>query len=196
MYGADIACSVTEGCDLIDRCTDMAMTLGCLDAIEKGLKSVILSPYCENNMRGLWCAKLIKFMIAIENIEKKNEILEDQKLSDDYDSDEDLTVIIKNKTICEIVYSYIEKVFHNHPELLIHANLKPYYELLLNLEMKIISLNKIKSYSFIQIICKKSIEHCPNELSFWDMYESIERLQGNHKGANHIRWRRDRETTC
>jgi hypothetical protein len=28
MIGADIACSINEGCKLVDRCVDIGMTLG------------------------------------------------------------------------------------------------------------------------------------------------------------------------
>ena len=46
----------------------------------------------------------------------------------------------------------------------------------------------------IQIV-ETAVEFCPHMGRFWDIYERLVRSQGDHKKANHIRWRKEQQTT-
>ena len=80
---------------------------------------------------------------------------------------------------------------------LVGSEIHSYYEVILSIEMNAAtstsSAMKGTNYTFVSTVAKKAIENCPYVHSFWDICEKILRLQGNHKEANHIRWRRDKD---
>ena len=207
MEAGEIICCCTKGNALIYKCIDILTTVGYEVIAMKGLKSIISSAYCLKGSRGQWCARLVKFAVTLftEEEEKGKKTMEVSSDDDDDDEEEEEEkkgrVIAKiNNYQCESIYQFIESVLHSHPELLVDANINSYYDIVLSIEMEAATSikykikNDCKKYEFVSIVAKKAIENCPYVHSFWDRYESILRLQGNHKDANHIRWRRERES--
>jgi hypothetical protein len=52
--------------------------------------------------------------------------------------------------------------------------------------------NQKPFFEFAQRVAEAAVNRCPHEDSYWDALESVVRMKGDHKGANHIRWRRSR----
>lgn len=194
MEASEVICCTADGCDLIRYCVDVLSTVGFEGEAERGLKGLITSPYCLAGTRGEWCARLVRFAVSLS--------IEDsavQSKGDDDDDEEAIEVSVAaggRKHQCEGIYLFIEHVFHTHPELLVGAQVSIFYEAVIALEMDAAAASKGKgsTYSFVSTVAKRAIENCPYVHSFWDVCERILRLQGNHKEANHIRWRRDRES--
>ena len=49
--------------------------------------------------------------------------------------------------------------------------------------------------NFAITVAEKAVEDCPTDEYFWEIYEELVRENGDHKKANHIRWRRDNQGT-
>ena len=195
MEASEVICSTVEGCELIKWCVNVLVTVGCESEAERGLKGLIKSPYCIAGSRGEWCARLVRFAVALA-VEEQGSASRGNG-SDDDDDEEDVPVVAVSKHQCEDIYLFIENIFHTHPELLVGAQISCFYETVISLEMDAVAASTTKEgkgYAFVSTVAKRAIENCPHVHSFWDVCEKILRLQGSHKEANHIRWRRDRES--
>ena len=207
METSEMICCTSEGDALISRCIDVLSTVGLESIAMRGLKLVISSPYCAKGSRGYWCAKLVRFTLSLLTDEEK--VMKKISNHDDDDDDDDDEEERKESVVavatsagtsrhqCEDIYGFIEEIFHAHPELLVGSEIHFYYDIILSIELNAAkrntSKNTSKKYEFVSTVAKRAIENCPHEHSFWDKYENILRLQGCHKDANHIRWRRERE---
>ena len=205
MEASEMICCTTEADDLISRCIDVLSTVGLESIAVKGLKLIISSPYCAKGYRGHWCARFVRFSVSVLTDEEK--VFENINNNDDDDDDDDdkevksvLAVTTSagcDRHQCEEIYEFIEGIFNSHPELLVGSEIHFYYDIVLSIELtaakKNINRNTTKNYEFVSTVAKRAIENCPHVNSFWDKCENILRLQGCHKDANHIRWRRERE---
>ena len=209
MDAGEVICCSHEGNDLINKCIDILITIGCEDIVESGLRSVVRSPYCLKDTRGLWCARLVRYSVTLTKQSKINKNGNGNKNGnkngkgkniDDMSDDEDEVekevenAAGKNSCQCEEIYYFIENIFHTHPELLVGSHVRSFYEIVLSVEMSAATSNKSTNYAFVSTVANRAIENCPYVHSFWDICEKILRLQGKHKDANHIRWRREKES--
>jgi hypothetical protein len=155
------------------------------------LQNVIISPYCQDEMRGAWCTTYVRFFMASSSSNSKS--IEYSLLES---------------------FHWVDNSLHKSPHLQIRSNMEPFYSLILGIlldtirSMVIIEKNsknltissstitptnmpKNELYKFSKQISEKAISSCPNVVEFFDIYEDIERSFGNHKLANHIKWKRE-----
>lgn len=196
-----LICSTSSGSDFLQRSFEVLASAGFESMVEKSLRCIVSSPHCARGTRGTWCAQLVKFVVSQcdDDDDDDGKVSNPQLLHDDSDSDSDNRypeVRSNMKCVSEEIYHFLENIFHNKPELLVDAEVHHMYETVLFLEMKAVSALcvKDKDYSFVRAVANRAIENCPSVTSFWTTCEEICRAQGKHEEANHIRWRRDKES--
>ena len=192
-----LICSTSSGSDFLQRSFEVLASAGFESMVEKSLRCIVSSPHCARGTRGSWCAQLVKFVVS--QCDDDDKVSNQQLLHDDSDSDSDSRspeLHSKKKFMSEEVYRFLENIFHNKPELLVDAEAHHMYETVLFLEMKAVNalLVKDRDYSFVRAVANRAIENCPSVTSFWATCEEICRAQGKHDEANHIRWRRGKES--
>ena len=190
-----LICSTSSGLDFLQRCFEVLASAGFESLVDRALRCIVNSPHCARGTRGTWCAQLVKFAVSQcdDDVNVSN-----LKLSDDDSDDEAVAPEVHSRTkfMSEEVYHFLENIFHNKPELLVDAEVHHMYETVLFLEMKAITAlpAKDRDYSFVRAVADRAVENCPGVTSFWGTCEEISRAQGKHDEANHIRWRRDKES--
>ena len=188
-------CSTSSGSDFLQRGHEVLASAGFESLVEKSLRCIVNSPHCARGTRGTWCAQLVKF--AVSQFDGDEKVSAPQLLDDDSDSDITAPELhSRTKFVTEEVYHFLENIFHNKPELLVEAEVHHMYETVLFLEMKAVAAlpAKDRDYSFVRAVANRAVENCPGVRSFWVTCEEICRVQGKHEEANHIRWRRDKES--
>ena len=80
------------------------------------------------------------------------------------------------------VYDWMERTFQANPFLTTDLDLSEMYEVVLQH-----CISEGNRDAFKRVV-QRAVEICPLNKAFWNHYERVLREEGDHKGANHVRW--------
>jgi hypothetical protein len=181
--GAEFAACCESGSDLLLRIIEILLALGSSAEVEAIFRDVVASSHCMKDTRGLWAARYTRFVATLRMSCTDTGASQLSPLRD--------------------AVAYVEGQLASRPDLMVNAAMEPFYDAVLSLELlrarlpvapEAPAVSPAAALAFARGVAESAVRVCPYVRSFWERFEEIERLRGDYKSANHIRWKKDSMT--